>query len=611
MGSDPTIITGVPRPSADEYRARIAARGATHAALSTSDLRFSHTRLATFGVLVLVLALALTERISAFWLLVPMAALVVLVQRHDRVIRARDAAARAIAFYERGLARIEDRWIGGGSAGDRFADDRHLYANDLDLFGRGSLFELLSIARTRAGEDALAAWLKTPADRLTVTERQRAISELTPSLDFRESVAIVGADAAALRSDWLVEWGEKPPLLSPRWVRYVAWAITAAFIVTFVFWLTTTNSVPMAIVLGLQVGFAWPQQKRVERVSHGADTAARDLDVLVELLARMEREPLTSPRLVALQRQLESGGTSASHAIRALHRLVELHDWQHNLFFLIFSLPLMWGTHVAWAIEEWRRAHGRHLRLWIAAAGDLEAFSSLSAYRFEHPEDPFPEIVDLPPSARIGVFDGHGLGHPLLAEARAVRNDVACLAPTQLLVISGSNMSGKSTLLRTVGINTVLALAGAPVRAQSLRLSPLAIGATLRIQDSLQEGRSRFYAEITRIREISDVARGSAPLLFLLDELFHGTNSHDRVIGASGVLRNLIDHGAIGLITTHDLALAGIARELAPRAVNVHFEDWFDGQELRFDYRLKPGPVTRSNAIALMRAVGLDVPEES
>jgi hypothetical protein len=601
----------VPRPPADEYRARIAARGATHAALNASDLRFSQARLATFGVLVLTLVLALLERISAFWLLVPIGVLAVLIRRHDRIIRARDAAARAMAFYERGLARIEDRWIGGGSTGDRFADDHHLYANDLDLFGRGSLFELLSIARTRAGEDALASWLKTAADRPTITERQRAISELAPALDFRESIAIVGADATALRSDWLVEWGAKPPLLSPRWARYIAWAITAAFIVTLVVWLTTNNSLPMAIVLGLQVGFAWPQQKRVERVSHGADTAARDLDVLGELLEHMEREPFTSPDLVALQRQLESEGTSASRAIRTLHRLVELHDWQHNLFFLIFSLPLMWGTHVAWAIEEWRRAHGRHLRLWIAAAGELEAFSSLSAYRFEHPEDPFPEIVDLPPFGSIGVFDGQGLAHPLLAASRAVRNDVACAAPTQLLVVSGSNMSGKSTLLRTVGINTVLALAGAPVRAQSLRLSPLVVGATLRIQDSLQEGRSRFYAEITRIREISDVARGATPLLFLLDELFHGTNSHDRVIGASGVLRTLLDHGAIGLITTHDLALAGIAQELAPRAVNVHFEDWFDGQELRFDYRLKPGPVTRSNAIALMRAVGLDVPEES
>jgi len=598
-------------PPDDDYRARLEARGATHAALNASDLRFSQARLAAFGLLVLVAVLAWLQALSAIWLILPTVALVVLIRRHDRVIRARDATARAMAFYERGLARIEDRWMGGGSNGDRFADDHHLYANDLDLFGRGSLFELLSIARTRAGEDVLAAWLKTAADRAEISERQHAIAELTPSLDFRESIAVVGSDAAALRSDWLVEWGHKPPLLSPRWIRYLAWAMTATFIVTLIVWLTTNNSLPMAIVLGLQAGFAWPQQKRVERVLHGADTAARDLDVLGELLERLERQPFTAPCLVTLQRHLESGEGSASRAIRALHRLVELHDWQHNLFFLIFSLPFMWGTHVAWSIEEWRRIHGRHLRLWIDAVGELEAFSSLSAYRFEHPDDPFPDIVEPEASARMGVFDGRGLGHPLIPAARAIRNDVACVAPNQLLVVSGSNMSGKSTLLRTVGINTVLALAGAPVRAESLRLSPLVVGATLRIQDSLQEGRSRFYAEITRIREIADVSRGPTPLLFLLDELFHGTNSHDRLIGSSGVLRSLLDHGAIGLITTHDLALAGIARALTPRAVNVHFEDWFDGQELRFDYRLKPGPVTRSNAIALMRAVGLDVPEES
>jgi DNA mismatch repair ATPase MutS len=162
-----------------------------------------------------------------------------------------------------------------------------------------------------------------------------------------------------------------------------------------------------------------------------------------------------------------------------------------------------------------------------------------------------------------------------------------------------------------VGINAVLAQAGGPVRAASLRLSPLRLGATLRIQDSLQEGRSRFYAEITRVRALSDLANGSTPLLFLLDELFHGTNSQDRLVGASGVLRSLLNRGAIGMVTTHDLALTSIARALAPRAVNVHFEDWFEGSEIHFDYRMKPGPVTRSNAIALMRAVGLDVPGDA
>jgi DNA mismatch repair ATPase MutS len=208
---------------------------------------------------------------------------------------------------------------------------------------------------------------------------------------------------------------------------------------------------------------------------------------------------------------------------------------------------------------------------------------------------------------RILILPSSPPGHPLLPAAQSVRNDVRLQMPTRVLVVSGSNMSGKSTLLRTVGVSVVMAQMGAPVRATSLRLSPLRAGATLRVQDSLQQGRSRFYAEITRVRELADIARGNVPLLFLLDELFHGTNSHDRLAGATGVLRDLIANGAIGLITTHDMALAAMTESLGSAAVNVHFEDWFEGGEIRFDYRLKPGPVTRSNALALMRAVGLDV----
>jgi DNA mismatch repair ATPase MutS len=309
---------------------------------------------------------------------------------------------------------------------------------------------------------------------------------------------------------------------------------------------------------------------------------------------------------------------------------VELHDWQHNMFFAPLAASVLWGTHLALAIEAWRRVHGREVREWLRVSGEFEAIASLSAYRYEHPDDPFPEIMT--PASRHGVFDGVALGHPLVPAARMVRNDVHLGEPSgsdpssssgshraesrsdtsapQLLVVSGSNMSGKSTLLRTVGVNAVLAFAGAPVRASTLRLTPLHIGATLRIQDSLQEGRSRFYAEITRIRDIADLASGAVPVLFLLDELFHGTNSHDRVVGASGVLRALVDRQAIGLITTHDLALTRVADDLAPRAVNVHFDDRFERGEIQFDYVMKPGPVTRSNAIALMRAVGLDVPQD-
>jgi hypothetical protein len=604
MTSDPITQSAHVSSPADEYRARLDLRREEHATWTRRDARLAYARLAIFGVLVLILVVGVRGLASFWWLLAPVALFAIVIQRHDRVIRRRDAAARAIAFYERGLARIEDRWPGTGEPGERFRDDHHLYANDLDLFGQGSLFELLSIARTGAGEETLADWLKTPASPDEIAARQQAVTELTPALDLREALGRAGADVReGVHTDLLLAWAEGPPLLYPPWFRWVALLFTLAVVGAIALFLLTAEGRPLAAVLVAQSIFMWPQMTRVEHALHGADGVARELDVRAHLLERLERERFEAPRLVHLRSQLQTSGVASSRAIRSLHRLVEIYEWQHNLMFLMLSLPFMVGTHLAWAIEGWRAIYGRHIREWLRAAGEFEALASLSAYRYEHPDDPFPTIAPGSPAR----FSGVSLGHPLLPAARMVRNDVALDDTVRLLVVSGSNMSGKSTLLRTAGINAVLGLAGAPVRAHSLVLSPLAIGATLRIQDSLQEGRSRFYAEITRIRALVDVAGGPRPLLFLLDELFHGTNSHDRLVGASGVLRSLLDRGAVGLITTHDLALTAIADELAPRATNVHFEDWFDNGEMRFDYRAKPGRVTRSNALALMRAVGLEV----
>jgi DNA mismatch repair ATPase MutS len=262
----------------------------------------------------------------------------------------------------------------------------------------------------------------------------------------------------------------------------------------------------------------------------------------------------------------------------------------------------MWRTQIAWHIDQWRAAHGGSIGLWIAAVGELEALLALAAYSAENPADPFPELVAGP-----GLFEAQELGHPLLNPDLCVRNDVSLGGTVKALLVSGSNMSGKSTLLRTVGINAVLALAGAPVRAKGLRVSPLATGATLRIQDSLLAGRSRFYAEIERVRLLVEISSGDIPLLFLLDELFHGTNSHDRCLGAEALIKGLIDRGAIGLLTTHDLALAAGGERLAPRVENVHFEDRLEEGKMHFDYRMRPGIVQHSNALALMRAIGLDV----
>jgi DNA mismatch repair ATPase MutS len=266
------------------------------------------------------------------------------------------------------------------------------------------------------------------------------------------------------------------------------------------------------------------------------------------------------------------------------------------------NIPLLYAVQVAYAAEAWRAAHGAAVRSWLKAAGEAEALLSLSGYSYEHPADPFPKFVEGPPS-----FIAEQLGHPLIPVAKCVRNNISICGETKVLLISGSNMSGKSTLMRAVGINTVLAMAGAPVRASHLQLTPLQIGASILINDSLQEGSSRFYAEITRLRQICDLAEKSSPVLFLLDELLQGTNSKDRLIGAEGVVRALLASGAIGLISTHDLALTNIGGQSDPRLQNVHLQDEIEDGKMKFDFKLRDGVVTRSNGIELMRLIGLKV----
>ena len=303
-----------------------------------------------------------------------------------------------------------------------------------------------------------------------------------------------------------------------------------------------------------------------------------------------------------LLQRLSSAGVPASRAIARLATTVQFIESRRNPIIQLLELPLLYSVHTALAAERWRRDHGRAVAAWLDAIGEFEALISLSAYSHEHPDDPFPELIDGDAS-----FVGVALGHPLLPQETCVRNDVTIGGPTRVLLISGSNMSGKSTLLRTVGINTVLAMAGAPVRARHLRLSPLQVGANIRINDSLHKGSSRFYAEITRLRHLNESALRKPSLLFLLDEVLQGTNSRDRFIGAQGVIRALIDRGAIGLVTTHDLALTAIDVGGLERLRNLHFQDELVDGRMKFDFKLHDGVVTKSNGIELMRSIGLDV----
>ena len=590
------------------YRSRLARSREEAARLEQRHATLAWARLGIF--LAAAALVAILGRTSAPWLAAPILAFIPLLFVHARVLNARDRATRAAAFYERGLARIEDRWQGTGERGERFRDPSHLYAEDLDLFGAGGLFELLVTSRTHAGEDVLAAWLLTPADPGTIRDRQGAVAELTPLLDLREDLAVMGPDVeAVVRTEDLKSWAKAPPQLAGRWPRYVLPMVSAVSISLVIQWIWSGRPPDLLLVaLAIQGGFALRFRHSVHHVTHGIEQRERELRVLATLMARIEREPSDSHLLQALRGRLRATGRAPADEIRRLARLVEILSSGHNQIFAPLSALLLLGTQLAFAVERWRARCGPAVPEWLAAVAEYEALSALATYAAEHPDDPFPEIVEGSTS-----FTAEAVAHPLLPSAVAVANDVRLgNSHPHLLFVSGSNMSGKSTLLRTVGLNAVLAQAGAPVRAGRLAMTPLRIGATLRIQDSLQAGRSRFFAEISRISEIvamtrAEPAAGARGVLFLLDELLAGTNSHDRLQGATGILSALVERGAIGLATTHDLALTRIVDTLSGRAENVHFEDHFENGVLSFDYRLKAGVVQSSNALALMRAVGLDV----
>jgi len=594
----------VPR---EVYRLRLETRNRELAALDARRDRCGLLRLAVFALAGAAVWLAIQGRLPVWPIAIPAAIFVALVWWQSRIEREMECARRATAFYERGMARLEHRWQGGGETGERFIDPHHPYSVDLDIFGRGSLFELLSTARTRGGETRLADWLRASGDPVELRQRHDAIEELRPLLDLREQLAVLGSDfRVGVNPEHLTAWAAAPMNPFAPALRRCAFFLSVLMALALVWWFDTEfvgiAATRVVVAIGAIVGtLALSVRKRVLGIARDVNEPAHDLDLLSQILALLERPAFASARLGSLSSAIRTNsGQAASHRIAHLRRLMELLDSRDNFFVRIVGPPLLWTTQLAMATEAWRAENGALIPAWLDAVAEIEALSSLANYAYEHPGDVLPEFAAGPDR----VFDADDIGHPLLTEERAVRNSVGLNGPLRLLVVSGSNMSGKSTLLRAVGVNAVLALAGGPVRARRLTLSRLSVGASIRTTDSLEEGQSRFMAEILRLKQILELP---APALFLLDELLHGTNSHDRAIGAEGIVRALLARGDIGLATTHDLSLATVADQLAPAAANVHFEDRLENGRLVFDYRMRPGVVTRSNALDLMRAAGLDV----
>ena len=597
----------------DEYSARTRDRKAAAAARERTHIYLGNAKVAIFVATLLytfVMLGSLSPRYYGFAAVL----FIALAIWHELVMRALARAEAAVAFYAAGADRIEDRWMRDEPSGERFRDRDHPYADDLDVFGPRSLFQLLSGCRTPIGEARLASWLLQPSPPSDVRERQSRIAALRGRIDLRERIAVVNAGKRrSIQADRLIAWAEAAPSLPP--IRLVIVGLAAVWLATLAYSMNGGPGIYVGIGLLLNLAVVGWLIKRANAIveSLASSTESAALDLLSNVIKAIERETFTEPELIALSRRLTGGGPAllVSKRIARLGRISEWADSRHNVFLRLAELPLLFTLQVAYASESWRTRHGTKLRDWVDAVGEMEALLSIAGYSYEHPDDPFPELVE----SAAPMIDATEMAHPLIPAATAVRNSLAIGSPAprppgpspHVFIVSGSNMAGKSTLMRTIGINAVLALAGAPVRARQLRIAPLAIGTCLRHSDSLQEHRSGFYTEALRIRLVCDLLDGPLPLLFLFDELLSGTNSKDRRIAAEGVVRTMLSRGAIGMVTTHDLSLTEIAAMFPGQVKNVHLEDRVENGQMSFDYKLRDGVITHSNALELMRMIGLDV----
>ncbi|WNG45997.1 DNA mismatch repair protein MutS [Archangium minus] len=611
------VITPPPESSSPNrtYTERRTAAQAELKRLDAVSARYANLRALVFIAGAAVTGLVLFSRLPRTWWWAAGAALVVyavLAVLHHQVFLREERQRLYVQLNERGLARLTRGWHDFTERGERFLTGSHLYATDLDVFGQGSVFQLMNETATRAGEERLAAWLSWPAQAEEVRARQGAARELVPRLDFRQDVCVEARTVAKEKADpgLFIQWAESGPSLTTiRWARPLAVVLPLVTLTLFV--LGRFDVLPRALWYGgllaqlaVAVSTRNPLRAMEERMSAGERGFVRYAPVF----ERVERERFEHPELRRVQSGLQREGESpVSTHLKNFSRLYSFVEFKRHQFHPIVHLFTLWDIHALFALERWRERHGAQVRGWFDALAELEALSCLAGLAYDRPGFTWPTLEENGPKVKAT-----GIGHPLLDEP--VLNDVELPGPGCALLLTGSNMSGKTTLLRALGLNSVLALAGAPVCAQAFSLTPLQVLTSMRVKDSLERGVSYFYAEVQRIKAVLDAAvaaKGHA--LFLLDEILLGTNTRERQIASREVLRLLLKTGACGGVTTHDLSLASLAEEHSGKVVNMHFRDHLENGKMVFDYKLRAGVVDTTNALRVLKMAGVPVedPEQS
>lgn len=532
---------------------------------------------------------------SRVWPLLLVGVFAALVIIHELLHRRRARAGRLMAHYEAGLARIDDRWQSAPSAPPSLEEVSHPTAQDLDLFGPASLWLLLATTRTASGAKLLAEWLVADTSLDEARERQLTVQALSERPELFLALAQFPVEIGGATG--LAQWAASPRPL-PAWLAPLSAMSSLATAVTLVVWgvglgtaLPFVGAVTFHWLVGRMSGRWIAEAMQVTDLDRELGGVLRALHVFsgIELEATLAAGHVTT---------LRADQNAAAKHLSALQRLVGWLDSGRNQLFAPIGFFLGWNVQCAVQIEGWRARHGAKLGHWLHAVSELDALTAVALFSFEHPEHCWPALDAAP------VFSARELAHPLVPRGQRVGNDVCLDTRARYLVISGSNMSGKSTLLRAVGLNVVLARLGARVCARELTLGNLILRTSIAVGDSLHDGRSRFYAELLRLTRVVEAStKGS--VLFLIDEILSGTNSHERVLGTWRFLQRLLSGAHLGLLTTHDLDLTKPPPELEGVTRNLHFGDRLEGDALVFDYRLQAGPARSGNALLLMTKLGV------
>ena len=539
------------------------------------------------------------------------------ISNHARVKRRIDFLEKLVYINKIARQRLEGAWTSFPDSGEHHVNPDHPYTSDLNIFGKGSLFQLINATSSFLGEQILAAQLSRPAGFLELKPRQEAIADLTSRLDFRQQFQAAGMDPFFKKQDpeGVLSWAEGALFWGNRnWnaVLYLPAVTGLLFLLALTGLLSYVLPVGMLVV---QAGIVLLGEKAVQQRFEETGKAVRRLGRYTGLLRWIEQEPFHAPFLVSLKQRLFPGNSPSSRHVGILTRIADRMNlrFSNALIYFPLNIALFWDLWTLKMLDDWKRRWGGSVRGWFNAVGEIEALASLAILPYDNPQWVYPDVTDGSP-----YIQARDLGHPLIPEKDRVVNDLALARkkrlskwkmsnPGTVLLITGSNMSGKSTLLRTVGVNLVLAYAGAPVCASEMSCSSMGIYSKMQVQDNLELRVSTFYAELKRMKMIIDAAQSGKPLIYLLDEIFRGTNSRDRILATRTVVRQLKEMNTVGLLTTHDLELGTLEKEHPGSVFNYHFSDVIRGDRIFFDYKLKPGLSQTANAVALMKMIGIEV----